>query len=427
MSLWLKYLNTCETGLNSNFLFFVFLFLIFKIKCNQPYTIERPFYVVTAKRLLITPIFIGKEKKEINLVIDIGTEYSWLSQEIYSQKDSKTFFLDPDDVVRLSENNDGQYKGILSYDSIYIDNENNKPSINEFPFLSVKELSDNFKYKGVLSLANQYKSKYNSFVSGMFPILNSFSLKFKSPFEGVIKYNISTNYIKDNEENVPSCNAHKYNIKWGCELTHVVLGDYENIIPLKNTFSVFETVSYKIYVPMYFFNYWVHNAYDERKKGNNQKECITGYDQKSKEHYFQCPENEIQYLKQINLVFDSKIILRLRNLMMYYSYDKYKIMHIVGKDDLDHFIIGGTFLSQFETVFDYKSKTISFVVQYEKNRTTMVDRNYISMGSTDAQHKIVYFIIIITIIGMCLLLGQKYGNISKQIEKSHNKKMKIIH
>ena len=427
MSLWSKYLNTCETRLNSKFLFFIFLFLISKINCGQPYTIEKPFYVVTAKRLLITPIFIGNQKKEINLVIDIGSEYSWFSQEIFSQKDSQTFFLDPDDVVLSFENNDGQYKGILSYDSIYLDSKNNHPSISEFPFLSVKELSENSNYKGALSLANQYKSKYNSFVFGMFPNLNSFSLQFKSPFEGVIKYNTSIVYIKENEENVPSCNAHMYDIKWGCELTHVVLGDYENVIALNNTYSAFETVNYKIYVPMYFFNFWVKNAYDERKKGSSQKECFTGFDQKSKEHYFQCPENEIQYLKEISLVFDSEIILHLRNSMMYYTYNKNKIMHIVGKDDLDHFIIGGTFLSQFETVFDFKGKTISFVVQYEKNRTSMVDPSYISLKSTDTQHKIVYFIIVISIIGVCILLGQKYGNFSKQIVKSHRKNMKNIH
>ena len=35
--------------------------------------------------------------------------------------------------------------------------------------------------------------------------------------------------------------------------------------------------------------------------------------------------------------------------------------------------------------------------------------------------------IVISIIGVCILLGQKYGNFSKQIVKSHRKNMKNIH
>ena len=403
-----------------NFLHFqlILLFWLFKSSYQeQNIDIVHPFYVVTSKRLLITPVFVGNSKKEINLVIDIGVPHTWISEEIFSKKDSSSFLFDEDDWKITFNHDEAVYKGAVCSDKFAIDKTDNK-GINRFPFVLVQDIVNNTDYQGALSLGNNYESKYDSFIFRIAPNPNSFSLKFKSPFEGLLTIKTST------EDNVPSCNAHQQSINWGCQLTHIILGNYENIFLVANSFSVFETIYSKIYVPMEFFNYWTINAYDDNKKGNQIKECTVGYDDNSKEHYFKCPEKEIDYLKEINIVFDNNIILHLRNGMMYNSYGNNKIMMIVGKENLDHFVFGSIFLAQFETIFDYNRKEISFISQYEKDRSSVFDKAF-SNGkkkpyNTDGLQFIIYLVMIISLIGLGLLSLENYYLNIKLIDKKQS-------
>lgn len=403
-----------------NFLHFQFILLFWLFKSSyqeQNIDIVHPFYVVTSKRLLITPVFVGSSKKEINLVIDIGVPHTWISEEIFSKKDSSSFLFDEDDWKITFNHDEAVYKGAVCSDKFAIDKTDNK-GINRFPFVLVQDIVNNTDYQGALSLGNNYESKYDSFIFRIAPNPNSFSLKFKSPFEGLLTIKTST------EDNVPSCNAHQQSINWGCQLTHIILGNYENIFLVANSFSVFETIYSKIYVPMEFFNYWTINAYDDNKKGNQIKECTVGYDDNSKEHYFKCPEKEIDYLKEINIVFDNNIILHLRNGMMYNSYGNNKIMMIVGKENLDHFVFGSIFLAQFETIFDYNRKEISFISQYEKDRSSVFDKAF-SNGkkkpyNTDTLQFIIYLVMIISLIGLGLLSLENYYLNIKLIDKKQS-------
>ena len=403
-----------------NFLHFqlILLFWLFKSSYQeQNIDIVHPFYVVTSKRLLITPVFVGNSKKEINLVIDIGVPHTWISEEIFSKKDSSSFLFDEDDWKITFNHDVAVYKGAVCSDKFAIDKTDNK-GINRFPFVLVQDIVNNTDYQGALSLGNNYESKYDSFIFRIAPNPNSFSLKFKSPFEGLLTIKTLT------EDNVPSCNAHQQSINWGCQLTHIILGNYENIFLVANSFSVFETIYSKIYVPMEFFNYWTINAYDDNKKGNQIKECTVGYDDNSKEHYFKCPEKEIDYLKEINIVFDNNIILHLRNGMMYNSYGNNKIMMIVGKENLDHFVFGSIFLAQFETIFDYNRKEISFISQYEKDRSSVFDKAF-SNGkkkpyNTDTLQFIIYLVMIISLIGLGLLSLENYYLNIKLIDKKQS-------
>ena len=409
----------------------IILFLLLKLSYQkQQINIVHPFYVVTSKRLLITPVFVGSSKKEINLVIDIGVPHTWISEEIFSKKESSSFLFDEDDWKITFNHDEAVFKGAVCSDKFVIDKKDNK-GINRFPFVLVQDIVNNTDYQGALSLGNNYDSKYDSFIFRISPNSNSFSLKFKSPFEGLLSIKESTNYVKT-EDNVPSCNAHQQSINWGCKLTHIILGNYENIFKVSNTFSVFETIYYKIYVPMEFFNYWSIHAYDDKKKGNQIKECTVGYDDNFKEHYFKCPEKEIDYLKEINIVFDNNIILHLRNRMMYNSYGNNKIMMIVGKENLDHFVFGSIFLAQFETIFDYNRKEISFIVQYEKDRSSIFDKTYSNENrntyNLNVLHFLIYLVIILTLIGLGLLSLQNYCHRLNLVDKNqrNHRKPKLI-
>ena len=97
-------------------------------------------------------------------------------------------------------------------------------------------------------------------------------------------------------------------------------------------------------------------------------------------------------------MFDNNIILHLRNRMMYNSYGNNKIMMIVGKENLDHFVFGSIFLAQFETIFDYNRKEISFIVQYEKDRSSIFDKTYSNENRNTYNLNVLHFLIYLVII-----------------------------
>ena len=362
--------------------------------------IEHPFHICTEKRLLVTPILLGQSERRLNTVIDIGGEYTWFSntlhgkfeQGFYCALDNRKYTLTYEDNLNL--------QGELCYDQLNIDTNHSSfiKTNSTTPFISVEEKINDNLIQAMLAMGNNRNSPQNqySLANGS----KSFSIVVSSPYIGSIKFNTKYNHYASTTKPYASCDAINTNgVKWGCKLTHIVLGDYEYIYKVKkHVVSVFESIYYKIYVPMDFFNYYYEHLNDVNHK------CKTMEDEHER-YYIQCPFKEVDHLRSFNLVFDNKIFLHLNYNTLIYPKNNEEMILIIGKVNLDHFIFGSIFFAHYETIFDANNQKISFVPVHNYNMKLTPDRKYISFINV----KDVFLIgIMINSIGLSLLFIIKY-------------------
>lgn len=388
------------------------------------------FSMVTEDRLLIAPVSIGTPEQDLSLILDIGADKTWIHKDIYTSQAS-TSYKD----LEIEDNIDEEIiraEGNLATETFKI----NETKIEDFSFLKVATISGNDKIQGVLSLGREYASKKFSFVyrltasAGTF--FNAFTLQFNEETnKGRLYIGDLNDELQKETYLMDKCELanNDLKIKWGCRLTHMFFGELgNNTVELKeekdkayiidkekthlkeiNKVAHFETIIYKILLPFsegeeyvkYFDNYFVNDKGEKICMSINDEDKLT----------FQCKAEEISQLKNVNFVFDSKLVLYLTPQDLFTCLGDLCKFLIGTQKGVDHFVLGTALLKKYSTVFDYGSKELTFHGKTNKAKVQFDP----GMGSF-AKFLLVVFIILccIIVIGVCYVFFVRRKNKSRK-------------
>ena len=113
-----------------------------------------PFSTVTEKNYLIAPVSIGTPEQNLNLVLDIGSERTWIYMEEYTRQ-SSTSYVDIEYPPESLTQDEFAYSGTLSNETFKI----GEKEVNDFTFLLADKITGATDIKGALSLGREYDSK----------------------------------------------------------------------------------------------------------------------------------------------------------------------------------------------------------------------------------------------------------------------------
>ena len=184
------------------------------------------FCVATENEFLISPIKIGTPEQEMNLVLDISAERTWISNVIFLNNESSSYSTD--NYIDKRTQDDFAYRGVWSKENFIVGDK----ELKNFDFLYVDKIDNNELFQGVLSLGREYDSKKFSLVykmsSASATFYNSFVLRFVDNNKGELHIGDLTNELKDYTHLMSPCTliSTEEKIKWACELTHVFVGPY---------------------------------------------------------------------------------------------------------------------------------------------------------------------------------------------------------
>ena len=288
-------------------------------------------FTLTKSQIPISKLSIGKPSQEINLVLDIGSSRTWISDQYYNNKGSKTY--QPLEEAFSKEQYDFSYSGNSALETFKIGDK----ILQNFKFILVNNLQNN-NFQGVLSLGHEYDSKHNSLVYEMSKVSNTyynmFMFKFNEDNGGELLIGDTTEEEKEKLHLINRCRyliggTPEEQIKWRCQLTHVFIGGiedmesfYEQLIEqtgyyiietkfnkLKNIYEpvIFETIFDRIYVPKYIMEYLRDNYLKDIE--NNKNLC--NYNDNGNSIIVKCTKEEIYKLKRLNFVLGEKTDLAL--------------------------------------------------------------------------------------------------------------------
>ena len=126
---------------------------------------------------------------------------------------------------------------------------------------------------------------------------------------------------------------------------------------------------------------------------------------------FQCNEEEISHLKNVNFVFDSKLVLYLTPQDLFACLGGLCQFAIGTQKGVDHFVFGTALLKKFSTVFDYGSKELTFHGKTNKAKVQFDQ----GMGGF-AKFLLTVFIILccVIVIGVCYVFFVSRKNKSRK-------------
>lgn len=345
-----------------------------------------PFSMVTEKNYLIAPVSIGTPEQNLNLVLDIGSERTWIFNEEYTRQ-SSTSFVSLEHPESLTQDEFG-YSGALSNETFKIA----EKEVKDFSFLLADKITGSSDIKGALSLGREYDSKKFSMVyrlsasAGTF--FNAFSLKFnEDDNKGTLYIGDLSNDLQKETQYMDVCKLadNDQKIKWSCTLTHLFIGglgtnveelkeekDIRYVIEEKaskvfevNKVATFETVFNKILFPFsegtQYLQY-LENNYFVNDKGEKLCKSINDENQIS----FECNKTEVEQLQNLNFVFDEKLDLYLKASELFNCFGDYCYFLIGTNKNVNRFVMGLSLLKKFHTVFDYSSVDLTFHSQTNK-------------------------------------------------------------
>lgn len=345
-----------------------------------------PFSMVTEKNYLIAPVSIGTPEQNLNLVLDIGSERTWIFNEEYTRQ-SSTSFVSLEHPESLTQDEFG-YSGALSNETFKIA----EKEVKDFSFLLADKITGSSDIKGALSLGREYDSKKFSMVyrlsasAGTF--FNAFSLKFnEDDNKGTLYIGDLSNDLQKETQYMDVCKLadNDQKIKWSCTLTHLFIGglgtnveelkeekDIRYVIEEKaskvfevNKVATFETVFNKILFPFsegtQYLQY-LENNYFINDKGEKLCKSINDENQIS----FECNKTEVEQLQNFNFVFDEKLDLYLKASELFNCFGDYCYFLIGTNKNVNRFVMGLSLLKKFHTVFDYSSVDLTFHSQTNK-------------------------------------------------------------
>ena len=374
---------------------------------------------------LITKVKIGTPQKEINLILDIGSKRTWISDKYYDKSKSSSYVSK--ELFESNEQYDLTYKGIASMETFEIENK----TLEDFQFILVDELINNNKNKymniinGVLSLGHEYDSKHQSLVYEMSHVSNTFynmfMFKFNENNEGELLIGDMTEDQKRKYNYIHKCRFIKSGnkneqIKWQCELTQIFLGSVEDYPTFRNSMmeqtgyiisrndknniaiveeiATFETIFNRIYVPEDVMDYL--KEYYFKNVVNDEQLCK--FFEKEDNIKVKCNIEEVSKLKRLNFVFDGKTDLSFPSQNLFEcNFNGDCTFLIEYNKKYDNFIFGLPLFKMYNIIFDYNSRDLSF---YSKENKYLV-----RMAKNVGTKMLVVFLIFLAIALIMFLIG----------------------
>ena len=392
-------------------------------------------FTLTKSQIPMSKLSIGKPSQEINLVLDIGSSRTWISDQYYNNKGSKTY--QPLEEAFSKEQYDFSYSGNSALETFKIGDK----ILQNFKFILVNNLQNN-NFQGVLSLGHEYDSKHNSLVYEMSKVSNTyynmFMFKFNEDNGGELLIGDTTEEEKEKLHLINRCRyliggTPEEQIKWRCQLTHVFIGGiedmesfYEQLIEqtgyyiietkfnkLKNIYEpvIFETIFDRIYVPKYIMEYLRDNYLKDIE--NNKNLC--NYNDNGNSIIVKCTKEEISKLKRLNFVLGEKTDLALPSNELFNCDNSNNCEFLIQYNDkYQGFIFGLPIFKLYNIIFDYNSRDLMFYSLYNK---------YLVSFNKDFGTSILKIVLYILIVVLCLLIS---GIILIYFFRRINRKRKLI-
>ena len=392
-------------------------------------------FTLTKSQIPMSKLSIGKPSQEINLVLDIGSSRTWISDQYYNNKGSKTY--QPLEEAFSKEQYDFSYSGNSALETFKIGDK----ILQNFKFILVNNLQNN-NFQGVLSLGHEYDSKHNSLVYEMSKVSNTyynmFMFKFNEDNGGELLIGDTTEEEKEKLHLINRCRyliggTPEEQIKWRCQLTHVFIGGiedmesfYEQLIEqtgyyiietkfnkLKNIYEpvIFETIFDRIYVPKYIMEYLRDNYLKDIE--NNKNLC--NYNDNGNSILVKCTKEEIYKLKRLNFVLGEKTDLALPSNELFNCDNSNNCEFLIQYNDkYQGFIFGLPIFKLYNIIFDYNSRDLMFYSLYNK---------YLVSFNKDFGTSILKIVLYILIVVLCLLTS---GIILIYFFRRINRKRKLI-
>ena len=392
-------------------------------------------FTLTKSQIPMSKLSIGKPSQEINLVLDIGSSRTWISDQYYNNKGSKTY--QPLEEAFSKEQYDFSYSGNSALETFKIGDK----ILQNFKFILVNNLQNN-NFQGVLSLGHEYDSKHNSLVYEMSKVSNTyynmFMFKFNEDNGGELLIGDTTEEEKEKLHLINRCRyliggTPEEQIKWRCQLTHVFIGGiedmesfYEQLVEqtgyyiietkfnkLKNIYEpvIFETIFDRIYVPKYIMEYLRDNYLKDIE--NNKNLC--NYNDNGNSIIVKCTKEEISKLKRLNFVLGEKTDLALPSNELFNCDNSNNCEFLIQYNDkYQGFIFGLPIFKLYNIIFDYNSRDLMFYSLYNK---------YLVSFNKDFGTSILKIVLYILIVVLCLLIS---GIILIYFFRRINRKRKLI-
>ena len=356
---------------------------------------------INSDELLTTILKIGDPQQEIELILDIGAERTWILKDNFKSSLSKTY--SSENILDKRIQDTFSYSGYKSKDTFTVGNK----TLENFLFLIVEKV-ENKNFKGVLSLGREYDTKYFSLAyrlsSTMQTFYNSFQLKFEGNNTGELHVGDASDEVKNFRDLVLPCKLldSEPKIKWKCKLTHVFIGGIDNAksffddyyeqtgyeinsrsykIEVINSPVYFETIYNKIYVTRSFIDYMKINLFSDK----NGKSFCSLEDNNSKA-YFKCSKSEISNVPSLNFVLSDITDLSFPYNNLFECDDNNCISIVQYDKNFNGFVFGLPILKNYQMIFDYNSRFLQFYGKENKYLVRMPNT-----GGIDMVNFLIYF------------------------------------
>ena len=369
--------------------------------------------------MLIAPIKVGTPEQEINVVLDIGSSRTWISDQSF-RKDDSSSYSDKGETESFTQY-DFTFSGKASTETFTLGDK----KLNEFKFLLANNLQ-NVKMQGALSLGHEYDSKHRSLVYEMSHVCNTFYNMFLFKFDennegelliGDITDDQKRKYQYINKGLFLKGGSAQDQIKWRCEITQIFIGgiedfptfrdnmmeqtgyyvsktDYNKLIDI-NEPVVFETIFDKIYVPKDIMEYLKENYL------KNIKMCQ--YNDNDDTIKVSCSKEEVSKLKRLNFVLSEKTALAFPSQSLFSCGNSDRCEFLVQHDDkYSGYIFGLPVFKLYHITFDYNNRDLIFFGKSDK----YLVRIPFNIGTSILT--VIIWILIVAIIFMLLGLGVIY-------------------
>ena len=373
--------------------------------------------------MLTAPIKVGTPEQEINVVLDIGSPRTWISDQAFKKDDSSSY-SDKGETESFTQY-DFTYSGKASTETFNLA----EKKLSEFKFLLANNLQ-NAKMQGALSLGHEYDSKHKSLVYEMSHVCNTFYnmflFKFDENNEGELLIGDITDDQKRKYQYINKClflkgGSADDQIKWRCEITQMFIGgiedfptfrdnmmeqtgyyitktDYNKLVDI-NEPVVFETIFDKIFVPKETMEYLKENYL--KNIVDNKKMCQ--YNDNGDNIRVTCTKEEVSKLKRLNFVLSEKTALAFPSQALFACGNSDKCEFLVQHDDkYSGFIFGLPVFKLYHITFDYNNRDLIFFGKSDK----YLVRIPFNIGTSILT--VIIWILIVAIIFMLLGLGVIY-------------------
>lgn len=391
-------------------------------------------FTLSEDHLPVSKVQIGHPKQDIDLILDIGSIRTWVSDQYYKSKKSDTYAT----IGEIDSHNqyDFSYSGIPSTETFTVVDK----KLDQFKFVLVNNLQ-NSNFQGVLSLGHEYDSKHVSLVYEMSHVCNTYYNMFLFKFddnEGELLIGDMTEEQKTKDHLINKCRyliggAIEEQIKWRCEITQMFIGGVEDFPTFrddlmeqtgyyisKTNFNKminvnepvsFETIFDKIYVPKKTMEYLRDNYF--KNFGNDEKLCK--YHDSGDNIIVKCSTDEVSKLKRLNFVLSEKTDLSFPTSGIFECDDSDVCEFVIQYNSkYQGFIFGLPVFKLYNIIFDYNSRDLMFYSASDK---------YLVSIPIDYGTSILKVIIWILIVAILIMLA---GLLAIYILRRKNRKRREI-